>query len=122
MIANAQIDIPGPISGENPIESLGLMISFVFQVLLIIAGLYVFLQIILAGYGMISSGGDKHALEQARGKIIWAVIGLFIILISWGLVMFIEQIFGICIGFSCPINLGVQEPANHQLFIPTGDN
>lgn len=108
MIANAQIDVPGPITGEDPLQSIGGMVSFGFQLVLIIAGLYAFFQIVMAGYGMISSGGDKGHLEQARGKIIWAFIGLIIVLASWGMIILVEELLGICLGFSCPVNLGIE--------------
>lgn len=109
-IANAQINPPGPISGENPLGTIGNAIGFIFQLLLIVAGLYAFLQIIFAGYGMISSGGDKHALETSRSKIIWAIIGLVVVLLSWGLIIFLEKVLGICLGFSCPINFNPSTP------------
>ena len=107
-IANAQINPPGPFSGKDPLESLGGIIGLAFQIILVVAAIYAVLQIIFAGYSMISSGGDKGGLEQARGKIIWAIVGLIIVMASWGLIILVEHLFGVGLGFSSPINLGVQ--------------
>lgn len=108
MIANAQIDVPGPASGKDPMEAISYIIGLSFQIILIVAAIYAVLQIIFAGYSMISSGGDKHGLEQARGKIIWAIVGLIIVAASWGLIILVEKLFGVGLGFSNPINLGIQ--------------
>lgn len=107
MIANAQIDTPGPFTGKDPLDSIGDILGFAFQIILAVAAIYAVLQIIFAGYGMISSGGDKHALESARGKIIWAVVGLIIVMASWGLIILVEKLFGVGLGFSSPIDLSI---------------
>ena len=108
MIANAQINPPGPFSGKDPFDSIGDIVGLSFQIILIVAAIYAVLQIIFAGYSMISSGGDKQGLESARGKIIWAIVGLIIVMASWGLIVLVEQWFGVGLGFSKPINLGIQ--------------
>ena len=45
----------------------------------VIAGLYAFLNIIFAGYGFLSAGGDPKKIEMAWGKIWQSLIGLLII-------------------------------------------
>lgn len=110
MIAEAKINVPGPFTDEsiqNPLSSVGGIISLAFQIILAVAAIYAFLQIIFAGYGMISSGGDKGHLEQARGKIIWAIVGLFVVIAAWGLIILVEKLLGVGLGFSDPIDLSL---------------
>lgn len=99
---------PGPWSNKNPVESFGQLISLAFQVILVVAAIYAVLQIIFAGYGMISSGGDAKNLEAARGKIIWAIVGIIVIVASWGLIILAQILLGTCLGFGCPIDLSIQ--------------
>jgi hypothetical protein len=41
------------------------------------------------------AGGDENKLQQARNYIIWGIIGLFVIISVWGLVLLlIKFIFG----------------------------
>src|SRR3989344_5334776 len=108
MIANAQINPPGPFSGKDPFDSIGDIVGLSFQIILIVAAIYAVLQIIFAGYSMISSGGDKQGLESARGKIIWAIVGLIVVIGAWGLIILVEKLFGVGLGFSSPINLGIE--------------
>lgn len=62
--------------------------------LLFIIGAIVFLFIMLmGGIQWISSGGDKAALESARGKITNAIIGLVILLGTFAIIKLIETFF-----------------------------
>lgn len=50
--------------------------------LITIAGLYVFFNLILAGYQFISGGGDAKAISSAWSKIYQSIIGLAIVAAS----------------------------------------
>lgn len=64
--------------------------------LLFVVGIVIFIFMILLGaIGWISSGGDKAALEGAKGKISNAIIGLVILLSTFALFKLIETFFGI---------------------------
>ena len=83
------------------------IVGLAFKVMLIVAVIYALIQIVLAGYDMISSAGDKTALSNARGKIMWSIIGIVIILGAWGLIMLVEGLLDVCLGFTFPIDLTV---------------
>jgi len=51
----------------------------ILKVMIIIAGLYAFINIIVAGYDFLSAGGDSKKLEGAWGKIWQSLIGLALI-------------------------------------------
>lgn len=77
------------------------LIGFAVQILFIVAGLVAFVYLLLGGIKWITSGGDKGQVEAARNQIIQALIGLVVVFLAWGLIVLIEKLFGLCLGFSC---------------------
>ncbi len=78
-----------------------------FVGLALIIGIIIFLFIMLLGaLQWIMSGGDKGALEGARGKLTNGVIGIVILLATFAFVKVIEDFFGINI---LEINVGILE-------------
>lgn len=61
----------------------------------IIAGIWFMFQIITAGYGWLSAGGDKNKTEEAWHKITNSTIGLVIVVSAWILVGLIGSIVGL---------------------------
>ena len=61
----------------------------------IIGVLIFFFMFIWGAITWISSGGDKQALEGARGKITSAIIGLVILFTALAIIKFIESFFGV---------------------------
>lgn len=86
------------------ITDFGKLFSGAVGLLLLIAFILAFLYLILGGIGWITSGGDKAAVENARGKIIAAIIGLLIVASVWALFQLIGGAIGFNIlkGFSIP--------------------
>lgn len=48
----------------------------ILKLVIVVAGLYAFLNIIIAGYGFLSAGGDVKKVEQAWNKIWQSLLGL----------------------------------------------
>lgn len=48
----------------------------ILKLVIVVAGLYTFLNIIIAGYGFLSAGGDVKKVEQAWNKIWQSLLGL----------------------------------------------
>ncbi len=83
----------GPIRGEGP---LGLAnqaadqggkvftdaLSKIIGVLTVAAGLWFIIQIIVAGYGFITAGGDAQKIQENQRKIVNSVIGLGIVVLA----------------------------------------
>lgn len=57
---------------------------------LLFAGVAAVFFIIMGGYKFMTSGGDPKGVEGARKTIIYAILGLVLILISFAIVMFIS--------------------------------
>lgn len=66
--------------------------------LVLVGGAIIFFFMLLIGaIQWISSGGDKQALESARGKISNALIGVVILFASFAIIKLIETFFGVSI-------------------------
>lgn len=71
------------------------IISILLPYLFILAGLMLFIYLILGGFQLMTSSGDPKKTEAAKGKITSAVIGFIIIFISFWLVQILQTIFGL---------------------------
>jgi hypothetical protein len=74
---------------------LGKLLSSIIGILLSIATIWAFIQLLIAGLQWISSGGDKSAMEGARQRILNALIGLLIVAVAWAFYIVILQFLGI---------------------------
>lgn len=77
-------------SGEGFI---GLLITAILPIVLSIAGFIAAIFIIISGIQFISSGGNPEAAAQARGRLIYAIIGFVIIILSFVILQIVDKIF-----------------------------
>ena len=61
---------------------------------LFFAGLIALLLVIFGGFKFMTSGGDQKAVEGAKKTIMWAIIGLAVVLLSFAIVRLIADITG----------------------------
>lgn len=90
------VPIPGLGTGlteATPNNPFGLIFLFnnLLRLIFVVAGLFAFLQILLAGFQFISAGGDPKGVESAWNKIWQSIVGLLIMVLSFGL----AALFGI---------------------------
>jgi len=82
----------------NPkLTSIGSIISFLLPYILVLAGLVMFIFLIIGGLGLMTSAGNPEKMKAAQGKITSAVIGFVIIFISYWLARILEILLGISI-------------------------
>lgn len=74
---------------------LGNIVSTGVNVAIIFAGLAVFGYLIWGGYAWLTAGGDKAKVEEARNRIVNALIGLTIVASAFTLYTIIDKFFGI---------------------------
>ena len=70
------------------------LFSSLIGLLITVATIWAFVQLLLAGFNWISSGGDKGKIETAQHKITNAILGLFIVFAAWGIFLMILQFLG----------------------------
>jgi hypothetical protein len=72
--------------GANPIINI---LKITISILSIVIGFAAVIMIILAGLAFVTANGDSQAIAKARGSIIYALVGVVIVAISQGLVVFV---------------------------------
>jgi hypothetical protein len=99
-------------SGGIPTGGLDKLMSIVgtgLNYLFIAAIVICLIVLIWSGISWIMSEGDKQRLQKVRTRIIFAIVGLVIVLASFMIVSFVNNFFGIGISASDP-GCGVARP------------
>jgi len=75
--------INSPISSipTDPNTAIGSILSLLLKIFMLIALLAMGLYLLLGAFEWITSGGEKEKLTKAQGKIMNAVIGIFILIV-----------------------------------------
>ena len=84
---------PPGVEGYENSGSLGLFITNIIKIATLIAGLWVLINFVTAGFLYISSPGDASVNEKVSKKLTASVSGLMIIVASYTLIGVISYIF-----------------------------
>ena len=60
-----------------------------------LAGIAVFIMLIIGGFKYLTSGGDPKATESAKNTITYAIFGLALLLGGWLILLFIKEFTGV---------------------------
>jgi flagellar biosynthesis protein FlhB len=97
-------------TAENPgrvakLTCVPMIFGYVVDWLLLLSGTVAVIFVIMSGISYITSGGDQKKLDKAKHTLTYAVLGLFLIFMSFMIIRFIAYVTGAnCItsfGFSC---------------------
>lgn len=72
----------------NPVARL---IGAAASIIALIAGLMAVIMIILAGFQLITSGGNSEQVTKARSRLFGAIIGLIIITLAWTIIRLVTD-------------------------------
>lgn len=86
-----------PPSNILPRVQPGGILQGIIRLVLIIAFVLAFIFLLVGGVRWIISGGDKTAVESARGMVTGALIGLVIVLAAFAIIRLVEIFFGVSI-------------------------
>jgi hypothetical protein len=88
----------GPLSNPtgNGITNLSTFISMIVGIMTIVAIIWFVFVFFTGAIGVISSGGDKNALEESKKKITNGLTGLVVVIVS----VFILDLAGYLLGFN----------------------
>lgn len=94
--AQATINVPRgmPIS-RQPTPRSGNIIPGIIQLLFSLVIVFSVIYLLWGGISWITSGGNKESLEKAKAKVTYAIIGLFVALLSFTLLFVFGDMFGI---------------------------
>lgn len=87
--------LQGSITGLTPQQFIAGLIRVMITGLLILSVLFFFFKLVTGGMAWINSSGEKVKLEQARGQILNAIIGLVVVFSSFAIVKLVESVFGV---------------------------
>lgn len=76
-------------NATNPIYGKDGIITKVTNVVAVIAGVIAVFVIVIAGGQFIVSGGDAQRIQTARNSILYAVIGLVVIILARSIIVFV---------------------------------
>jgi hypothetical protein len=84
-------------SGEEPAQFSDLEVVFtnVISTILGLAGIVLFIMLLLGGFRYLTAGGDPKSAEAARKTLTYAIGGLVAIALAYLLLVFIEEFTGI---------------------------
>ena len=82
------------LSGVTALTSITNIISSIIGIMTVIAGIWFIFMFLIGGYTWMTSMGDKHKLQEARDRIVNALIGLVIVVAGWGVLALVGQFFG----------------------------
>ncbi len=86
-------NVPGS-SGSVP-ENVGSLFAFVVTGIIVIAGIILLFYLLWGALQWITSGGEKENLTNARGKIMNALVGMFLVVVVLAVWAYIMGDFGI---------------------------
>lgn len=76
-------------------STIGDILSGLLPYIFVIAGLTLFILLIMGGFGLLTSAGSPDKVKAAQGKITSAIIGFVIIFIAYWLMRILEIVFGL---------------------------
>ena len=81
--------------GMTGVEYFQSLLTRLIGIAFVIGAIIFFFMLVIGGIQWITSGGDKEAVIQARGRITNALIGLVILFSTFAIVVVVEIFFGI---------------------------
>lgn len=81
-------------TNEGALSNLELFISNVVGVLTVFAAIFFIVYFLIAAVAWVTSGGDTGKLQSARERMLHGVLGLIIVVASYGIIGLIGAIIG----------------------------
>lgn len=92
--------LPGYTAGKIDVTmvdnlTIGYIISKILPYIFVIAGLILFIFLIVGGFELLTSAGNPESIKKGQEKITSALVGFIIIFLAYWLTQALEIIFGI---------------------------
>ena len=82
------------LQGKTGVQFVGSLITTLISMFFVVGAVVFFFMLLYGGLQWITSGGDKAAVEAARGRVTNALIGIVVLFSVYALVVIIEIITG----------------------------
>jgi len=87
--------LPTEITSLSGVETVGRILRTLVSFLLVGGVLVGFLSVIIGAIEWIASSGDKNKLQEARDRVVHAIIALIILFSVFGIINLVGNLFGI---------------------------
>jgi len=98
LLSRARDTLEPPFGNTATQQEPVLIVATIIQILLGFVGAATLLVFIWGGFNLIFSGGEAEKINKARSTLLWAVIGLAIILASYSILSYTFSVFRIASG------------------------
>ncbi|OGY19048.1 MAG: hypothetical protein A2900_00880 [Candidatus Chisholmbacteria bacterium RIFCSPLOWO2_01_FULL_50_28] len=78
-------NIGNPLPAYGSYLSATLLLSNIIRIVTIFAGIYAFINIVMAGIGFIGASGNPEAIQRSWQKIYQSLIGLAVVIVSFAI-------------------------------------
>jgi hypothetical protein len=85
--SSTPVSIPNPIKCNDATCLVSQVIRYILGIIAVIATL----MFVWGGVMMLTSGGNADQVRKARETLVWATIGIIVILLSWVMIKFVLQ-------------------------------
>lgn len=86
-------NIGGPEGLRVEFTTLASFLSGLYNIAIFLAGFLAFYWLVWGAYQYLMARGNKEELAKARSKILWALIGLAVVLLAYTIATFAADIF-----------------------------
>lgn len=87
--ASADVTLPDPLNLKG--KDLTEVILRILQVSLGFVGIVALLMFIIGGFEFLMSGGNQNLIKKGKDTLVWASIGIVVILLSYSILKFIFE-------------------------------
>jgi uncharacterized membrane protein len=88
------------------LQDLTVIVERILNIAVRLAGIAVFIMLIVGGFQYLTAGGDPKKTQAASSIITHAILGLVIVIVAWFILLFIEKFTGVTVTeFNIPGNL-----------------
>lgn len=77
------------------LQCLECIVQSILNIAIRLAGIAVFIFIIIGGFKYLTSGGDPKATESAKNTLTYAILGLALLILAWFILKFISIFTGV---------------------------
>ena len=84
------------------------VLTFMVRFFFVLAGISALLYLLWGSLQWVISGGEKENVEKARNKIVNALIGVLVIVLTLSIIWTLEQVVfdkNLCFGITCPMTI-----------------
>lgn len=84
-------------TGKSPatLQDLEVVFSKLVEIVLVVAGIALFIMLLMGGFKFITSGGDPKAIEGAKKTLTYAIGGIVLVALSFLILRFISTFTGV---------------------------